>query len=295
MTVSNSRPLARCSVITLTGTDASAAGSASGSAQSSASAATNADQSVSSPACSCSSNKAKKRSAVLKSTASSTHAGPASASQPPRTCADSRARPRAARAGASALARRVKRVLPSSVSPGIAFAFGSRSAIDRERSVSAAATIANRSCSVRPHHGARRTASQARRSAGCTSAWVSEARSRIACRSAKWSSSTAANGIPAPRSAGRSASRCVRARTSIAMLLAPAASALRRRSTTALASCSAVLTTSIVAPAPSTLARVGTAGAKATMPRHRSPRVPSTGGPKGAACWSHRPVGLGFL
>ena len=58
-----------------------------------------------------------------------------------------------------------------------------------------------RSASLSPHHGARKTASHATRSAGCRSARVSANRSRISCRSLSGSISTARKGIELPPSA----------------------------------------------------------------------------------------------
>ena len=78
-----------------------------------------------------------------------------------------------------------------------------------------------RSARVRPHQGARSTASHAVRSAGCSRARVKATRSRISRRSAKDSISTARKGIGSPSQLPRKAftisRRCDRLRTSTAI------------------------------------------------------------------------------
>ncbi len=76
----------------------------------------------------------------------------------------------------------------------------------------------SRSASDNPQHGPRNSASQAVRSARWHKARVSASRSRIAGLSASRSISTARNAVPAALSATVISARCVRLRTSTAML-----------------------------------------------------------------------------
>ena len=75
---------------------------------------------------------------------------------------------------------------------------------------------AQRSASVSPHHGARSTASQASRSAGCAAARVSASRSCTTGRRPSCSISIARKRNPAARSRGTIRSRWLRLRTSTA-------------------------------------------------------------------------------
>ena len=145
-----------------------------------ASASRKAFQSDTSAAGACSASSVKKRSAASRSLGSPTHAGPPSASQTPRTAADSGMRPRSATNGAMQEASRCSRCAPSSdMSSGLACA-GDRCATIASHKLPppAAASSAKISGSVRPHHGARSTASHASRSCGLDRARASALRDR---------------------------------------------------------------------------------------------------------------------
>ena len=140
---------------------------------------------------------------------------------------------------------------------------------------SAAWTIAKRSASASPHHGARSTESQASRSAGCTSACVSATRSRTACRSASASSSTAAYGDARRAQRRQDRAEVRRARAPGSRRRRPAASASLHARDDALRlvarrrgdvdACTARRRARVAAPAPR--------AANATRRRHGSLRV----------------------
>ncbi len=115
MTVSNSRPLARNSVMTFTFVIASSADVTKRTASSSCSAC----QSSMSPPVACARSSARKSSTAAKSTASSIVAGPPSASHAPRTRSAMSTRPCSPNAGARTFAMRATRARPSSDSPSI--------------------------------------------------------------------------------------------------------------------------------------------------------------------------------
>ena len=153
----------------------------------------------STPPSSVSSRRSKNASAFSSPVCVAAHAGPPSANHTLSTHSR-RAPGRLPKAISSTLRRRSKRSWAAA--PRLVFRRGSFMNSHTVPRLSPAMSALN-SSRLMPHHGARRTASHAMRSAGCSRARVSEVRSWISGTFARESISTARNRIPASRSAGR--------------------------------------------------------------------------------------------